>query len=256
MNDLWHERLAFARTVGLDHVLGLPQLNGRRHDFSCVLVGSTATGFLHEGSDVDIAVVCDEAAQGAIGSDRAWEYGDGIERMLDSISLHCYLETFENIAGRVAALDDRIIYLYSTGIPLHDPAGRYAAWAAQQFGLASGLHERRLAARLTLIEDAAAALPATRETGDPFAVTQACLELLGSCLRLTALIDAIPFDPRKRLFTTALAGPLGRRLERDFRAALAELSGIAELSAGQQPVMSSLSGLIDRLRREALARDG
>jgi len=56
------------------------------------------------------------------------------------------------------------------------------------------------------------ALHAVIADGDIIVIARVCLELISLCMKVCALIDDVPFTPRKRFFQTALAGPLGREL--------------------------------------------
>jgi hypothetical protein len=60
-------------------------------------------------------------------------------------------------------------------------------------------------------------------------VARVCLELITRCLKLAALLDDIPFDPRKRLFVSALTGRIGGQMEPDLRGLLACLGDLADL---------------------------
>jgi hypothetical protein len=67
------------------------------------------------------------------------------------------------------------------------------------------------------------------QDGDVVATAKISLEVITLCLKVIALLDEVPFDPRKRLFKTAMSGILGMRLATDVRQLFHELGTLSDI---------------------------
>jgi predicted nucleotidyltransferase len=242
------EMRAFAENECVPYLLGLPRLKPHVDRLSLLLVGSVATGLCGEGSDVDIAVVCDEATYHAISPGTAWAEGRPSEITLKGVQLHYYAIPFEQIERKLDELDDVYLYVYGSAVVLSDPGGQYARRFAPFWSRAGDIRRERIEGKLDMLLRRVRALRACLADRDPLASARLCLELVTLSLKVTALLDDVPFDPRKRLFATALRGPLGRRIEADVCALFLALGDLGQLP--QDP--SAGSGFLARV--ESLAR--
>ncbi len=219
----------FAKSKCLPFLLNLPRFKPYANRLSFLLVGSVATGFCREGSDIDIAVVCDEETYRSISMGTSWEFGRPSEAKIDGVKLHYYAVSFEKIESKFKELDDAYIYVYSNVIILHDPENQYTRWFSGLTTDLSDLRKKRLENKLNMLLRRSRALKSALLERDPYSIARICFELIGLCLMAIALLDNIPFDPRKRLFTTALKGKLGKKIEGKIRCLFSSLGTLAEL---------------------------
>ena len=244
-----------ARSDCVPYLLELPKFAPHAGKLSLVLVGSAATGTCREDSDIDIAVVCDERTFACISAGTEWASGRPSEVEVSGIQLHYYGITFDTIELRLRDLHDAYIYLYSSAVALHDPEDCYVR---RLYGLLAGdpdLRRQRVEGKLDMLLRRSRALDACLEEGDILTIGRVCLEIIALCVKVSALLDDTPFDPRKRLFGTGLAGRLGRRLEKDIRRLFAEIGGLADLASAEDfqafAFPRRLEAIIRRLSDEA-----
>lgn len=254
VGDIRNRLLRFAETVCVPHLLEHPRLKPYADEVSLVLVGSVATGLCSPGSDVDIAIVCGADAYAAIAEGTKWREGRPSEEILDGTQLHYYGVTYDDIRGAFGELDDMAIGMYASGRVLHDPGGRYARFV-ETLPAGLGLRRRRVARKLDHLARRSRGLASALEYGDPLVIGRVYLEVIGICLALTALLDDVPFDPRKRLFRSALRGPVGKRLEPRIRRMFGVLGSLGEFDAPSNSAcveyLGPLKELTDTLSKEA-----
>jgi predicted nucleotidyltransferase len=229
MSDLADRLRSIAKSKCLPHLLALPRLAPSAGRLSMVLVGSAATGLCQDGSDIDIAVVCDSMTYEAIASGTTWAAGKPAEDEIGGVQLHYYGVEFDAIQAKLRDLDDLALYVYGNAVVLWDPEGRYEEqfhWLSEQ---AEDIRRKRIEGKLDMLSRRTRALVSLLAEGDILTVARVCLELITRCLKLAALLDGIPFDPRKRLFVSALTGDTGRRVEPDLRRLLACVGDLANL---------------------------
>jgi predicted nucleotidyltransferase len=207
----------------------LPRLAPYRDSLSFVLVGSVATGLCDETSDIDIAILCDEATYHLIAEGTSWSTGRPTEVHLDNVQLHYYAVAFKEIRRKLRALDDVYIYVYSTAVTLWDAGDQYAKRLGDLLADNPRVRKQRIEGKLDMLIRRSRALRASLASGDVICVGQLCFETLVRCLKTTALLDNLPFDPRKRLFRTAIAGPLGQQLEPKLRLLLSTIGDLGQI---------------------------
>lgn len=219
----------FAESKCLLYLLDLPRFASHIERLSFILVGSVATCFCTEGSDIDIAIVCDEETYKAISKGTPWDAGRPSEAEIDGVQLHYYAITVDRIERKLRELDDVYLYVYSNAVVLRDPQNRYI----QRFGGLSShvpeVRKQRLEGKLDMLLRRSRALKSCLDEKDILTIGRVCLELITLCLKVTALLDDIPFGPRKRLFTTALKGRLGQQVEDKIRQLLSSLGTVGQL---------------------------
>jgi hypothetical protein len=217
----------------------LPDLKPHIGELSFVLVGSAATGLCRPDSDVDIAIVCDEETCSAISEGRPWASGRPAEVTIDGTQVHFFARTFRQIEGRLRELDDDHLYQYGGSLILRDPNGRFADCLGRLVSDAADIRRQRLEGKLDMLLRRSRALDQCLAAGDVMTIGRVCFELITLSLKVIALLDDVPFDPRKRLFAMALKGELGSRMEGTMRRLFAgvgelgevrEESGFADLS--------------------------
>ncbi|MCJ7543333.1 MAG: nucleotidyltransferase domain-containing protein [Phycisphaerae bacterium] len=228
----------WAASVGLRHVLAAEGLEGPQGQLAALLVGSVATGFCREGSDVDIALVCDPPTYARISRGKTWSQGRPSEARVGRQSLHYYAETFDQVLARAKMLDDACLYVYGTAKVLYDPEGLFGSVISPVIG-GSGLRKERLEGKLDMLLRRTHALAgAAEQQAHALVLAKMSLEVICLALKVVALIDGVPFDPRKRLAETALVGPLGQVMA-------ADVAELVQISSQWQPRNQAF---IDRLR--------
>ena len=179
-----------------------------------LLVGSAATGLCEEGSDVDIAVVCDADVYEKVSEGQPWAEGRPSQEILDGTQLHYFAVDCDEIERRLKQLDDLWLYLYSHAIVLRDTTGLWASRFAALLAQMPEVRRTRVEGKLDMLRRRSSVLA---EVPDIHALAAVCLENISLCLKVIGLLDDVAFDPRKRMFATALQGNLGRRLEPQIR---------------------------------------
>ena len=219
----------FATTRCFPYLLDLPKLQPHLDRLTFLLVGSVATGTCREDSDVDIAIVCDEEVCEAISVGTPWTKGRPSEVELQGRQLHYYAISFDTVEAGLRRLDDVFLYVYANSIILRGPEGNYSRRFGSLLASAPDVRKERVEGKLDMLIRRSGALKGCLAEGDPITTARVCLECLSLALKVTALLDDVPFDLRKRLLLTAIRGPLGRRLEARFRELFSELGVIGQL---------------------------
>lgn len=202
----------WARTTGLPHVLAAEGLDDGGTQMSALLVGSVATGLCQEGSDVDIALLCDASTYARLSPWRDWLRNRPTELRFGKQQLHYYAATFDEVLRRVDDLDDRSLYVYGTAKVLLDPGGLFASRVVPAIQR-PGLRKERLEGKLDMLLRRTKALSGeAKRRANALVLAEMSLEVSSLALKVIALLDDIPFDPRKRLVETALAGPHGQEM--------------------------------------------
>ncbi len=207
----------FAKSKCLPYLMGLPQFKSDLDRLTFLLVGSAADGLCREDSDVDIAIVCDEDTYEQIAKGQQWYTGRPSEAQIDGVQLHYYGISFQRIESKLRELDDVYLYVYSNGIVL---AGSAEAYRERLGGLLASIpqvRKERLEGKLDMLMRRSRALRSGLGEQDIYVLAAVYLEVMALCLKVIALLDDVPFDPRKRLFSMALAGPTGRKVEDQIR---------------------------------------
>ena len=137
---------------------------------------------------------------------------------------------FDDVEERLRALDDACLHIYSNVLVLHDPGDQYARRLGRLAARTPELRKQRLEGKLDMLIRRSTALEPCLAVRDVLAISRICLELITLCLKITALLDDVPFDPRKRLFKTALAGRLGQRIEDRIRGLFASIGTVGDLA--------------------------
>ena len=229
MSDVQERLQKFARSVALPYLMELPKIKPHAANLSFVLVGSAAAGLCREDSDVDIAIVCDKATCEYVSEGQSWSEGRPSEIAIQGTQLHYYAISFEQIEAKMAVLDDGALYLYGNAIIISDPSRRYERLLSRLKELGSETRKERLEGKLDMLLRRMRALESCASMGDELVTAEVYLEVIRHTLKIIALLDDVPFNPRKRLFNTALAGKLGRRFEDDLRRLLSRFDDISGL---------------------------
>jgi len=242
MTDVRARLLAKAQQRCLPYLLDLPRFAPYVNDLTFILVGSVAADLCHEDSDIDIAILCESDVYDSIAADTAWRRGRPSEIEIDGTQLHYYAETFERVESALKSLDDVSLYAYSSAVPLHDPKNQHArrfAWFSQD---AHGIRKERLEGKLDMFLRRSRALEQSLNDPDIILLARMALELITRAAKIAALLDRIPFDPRRRLFRIAVSGITGRLIEPSLREMLAAVGDLASSEA-------RMSSAVNRLRR-------
>lgn len=232
-SEIQRELVAQAKSQCLPYLLHLPRFKPYLDRLSFVLVGSAATGLCNERSDVDIAIVCDQETYAVISTpaqagDMPWRAGRPSEAEIDGIQLHYYGISFEEIESKLQTLDDNTLYVYDNVLILRDSGESYAR-RILGFLLSPDIRRQRIEGKLDMLLRRSRAWEASLAERDLMSIARVSLELIALCLKVVALLDDVPFDPRKRLMSTALRGELGQQLEERIRRLFANLGDLSHL---------------------------
>lgn len=219
----------FAEFKCLPYLINLPRIKPYLERLSFILVGSVATGLCHEDSDIDIAIVCDEETYKTISKNTLWDVGRPSESEINGVQLHYYAIMFDNVESKLRELDDIYLYVYSNAIVLKDTGNQYAERFSRLTSRVSGVRKQRVEGKLDMLIRRSISLESALVVKDILSIGIICLELITLCLKVIALLDDIPFDPRKRLFTTALKGRIGQQVEDKIRQLFLILGTLGQL---------------------------
>lgn len=211
MQQLQRQLQQWAADQALPFVLRTEGLSPR--SVSILVVGSVAAGNCRPSSDVDMAILCRQRLFARISSGKPWLARRPTEVQLDGRQLHYFAETVASVRERLLGLDDQAYYIYGTALPLLDKPRFYCEGIAQ-LANCEALRKARLEGKLDMLRRRLSAVRSDAPKANPLVLSQMSLEVLDLALRVIALLDGVPFDPRKRLMETALSGTLGRRLKR------------------------------------------
>lgn len=241
----------FARSRALPYLLELPLLKPYADGLSLVLVGSAASGLCRLDSDVDIAIICDNETYKIISQGTSWDVSRPTEITIDGIQLHYFARSFEQIEERLSELDDDYLYHYSNAVVLRDPRGQFTGRLGKLFSHSPEVRKQRLEGKLDMLVRRSRALESCLDQKDILTIARVCLELITLCLKVTPLLGDVPFDPRKRLFSTALKGCVGGRVGERIRELLSSLGTLGQLREDSdfvnfafQPKLAELSAIL------------
>ena len=229
MTDVQSRLIEFAKSSCLPYLLRLPGVAPHIDRIAFILVGSVATGLCRKDSDVDIALVCDNDIYKAISVGYEWNKGRPSEARIEDIQLHYYGIRLDEIKTRLRELDDVYLYVYSNTIVLQDTGNRYTRSLGGFLSSVPEIRGKRIEGKLDMLLRRSRALQHCLAERDILTIGKVCLELITICLKLTALLDDVPFDPRKRLFKTAMSGKLGQCLQERVRDIFSGLGNLGQL---------------------------
>jgi hypothetical protein len=231
--------IEMAKAKGVPYLRELPPFKGYDGELSFLVVGSVAGGLCAPNSIIDVAVVGETATAEGLGKDPAWAVlfpgGRAGSARVDGVPLQFYFVTYNAIEAGLGDLRDSYFYNYGNPVIIHDPKGRYAQLHTAFVSARPHLRRLRLEGKLDMLRRRYADLETSLRYRDLMSATWIGLELITLGIKVTALIDDVHFDPRKRLFLTGLAGRLGYQLEGSFRQMVAGLAELAELRMDSNP---------------------
>lgn len=226
MNEIQEKLINFAKNQAL------PYLNSKYKDYidklSFVLVGSAATGLCGPASDADIAMVCSSELYDKLSEGTRWGIGKPTEVILGGIMLQYYAISFELIKEKFNELDDLYLHVYNNCIILQDPDDQYAN-SIPITGLNSAkLKKKRVEGKLDMLLRRSRVLNNCIKSGaDILLSAEIYVEIIKRILKVTALLDDIDFDPRKRIYKTTLAGITGEKINDKIEYLFKEISLLA-----------------------------
>ena len=231
----------FAFEKAYPYIIEQPVINDHLPDISFILVGSSATGLCTEDSDVDICLICGQNVYDIISVGTRWKEGRPTEVILDGTQLHYYAVSVEEVDKKIAAMDDQACYVYGNAIVINDRADRYRPIAekihspellSQRFEKEYDmLKRRRGAVRSVLYKDT-----------DPMLRLRIGTEIIERLLKCIALFDGREYDPRKRLYQTALQGMTGEVLK-TYVDTMISLSGAICQASDQKKIDAFMEAL-------------
>lgn len=239
--------LDFARSECLPWLQQQDAIAPHRNFIAFVLVGSVATGLCREDSDVDIALVCSRWIYENISRDTRWEMGRPTEVILKGTQLHYYGIPLNRLEQKLGELDDVYIYVYGNAVVLKDEEGLFEDLLKRHPVNSRKVWKTRTRGKLDMLLRRRKALEQSIESGDPIAFSTILLEVLVRCLKVTALLDHVPFDPRKRLFSTATSGSLGGELLSSFRDIFSHFSLGSVMPETEEKDLKKLYATIDEI---------
>lgn len=251
MNEIQTKFIEFARNEALPYLVQLPRFSDCINRLSFILVGSSATGLCRPDSDVDIAVVCDKELYDKISKETRWMEGRPSQEVINGIQLHYYAISFEEIDERFNQLNDLYLYVYSNCIVLQDPNDRYIKTIKAKDSKTVEIRRARTEGKLDILLRRSKVLEyCINKNEDVIAIMEIFLEVIKLSLKVTALLDNIDFEPRKRLFNTALSGKTGHIVEEKFRQLFYAI-GLIGASKQNLKFPQELIEIINELSKEA-----
>jgi len=211
------------------YLLDLPQLKPFLDKSSIILVGSVATGLCREDSDIDIAIVCDKAIFTEISKDTQWAKGIPTETKIDGVQFHYYATTFDGIKSKLQKLDDMYLYVYGYAKILQDPQNAFERFISKYKPDDIEIRKQRIEGKIDMLLRRTQALNYALGVKDLFGIIEICKELIALSLKVSALLDNVPFEPRKRLFQTSLQGKFGSQLKSNILRLFTDLGAIGQL---------------------------
>lgn len=251
MNEVQTRLLEFARNEALPYLVGHPKFVNYIDRLSFILVGSSATGLCRPDSDVDIAVVCEKELYDKISKETRWQEGKPSQKIINGIQLHYYAVSFESIGKRFNQLDDLYLYVYSNCIILQDANNQYIKKIKAKDSKIAEIRRARIEGKLDMLLRRSKVLESCiKNNEDILVITEICFEVIKLSLKVTALLDNIDFEPRKRLFSTALSGKTGCIMETKIRQ-LFNVIGLIGVSKENIKSPNELTEIISELSKEA-----
>ncbi|RJQ08140.1 MAG: hypothetical protein C4551_05795 [Bacillota bacterium] len=204
--------LGLAQTRCVDYIRRQPPMAGRE-DLAYVVVGSVATGLVTSASSIDIAVMADKDAFKALTQDPAWNGERPWDAFIDGASLKYYCVAYDQVEQGLRELRDSYVYYYGSAVIIHDPTGKCAEFMANVRSALPDLRRQRLEGKLDMLRRRFSAMEAAFRYRDVMAAAAICVEMVTLAIKVTALLDDVPFDPRSQLFLGGLAGRVGYQVE-------------------------------------------
>ena len=199
---------AFAFEKAYPYIIEQPVIKEYLSEIGFILVGSSATGLCNEESDVDICLLCTREVYDSISAGTRWNEGRPTEVILDGTQLHYYAVSVEELDSKIADMDERVCYIYGNAIVIKDTADRYKR-IADKIHLPEMLKQRFDKEFDMLKRRRGAVQSVLRRDTDPMLRLELGTEIIGRLLKCIALYDGREYEPRKRLYQTALLGPTG-----------------------------------------------
>ena len=250
MSDLQARLMAFAKRECVPYLR--ERFQGHLDRVAFLVVGSVATGLCNESSDVDIAVLCDGETYGELASGESWEEGRPSEARIQGVQLHYYVKSVEEICNELSRHDDVALYVYSTAIVLEDPQDLFRRRIAPQAASNVEVRKARLEGKLDMLMRRTGVLEHCLADGeDVHSTLKVWLGVFTLSLKTVALLDNVQFDPRKRLFQTALAGSFGGQCRETLLEqirCMQEVVGMRQRGGG---LIGNQKCLLERIKRQA-----
>lgn len=221
--------LHLAESRCLPFLIELPQFKPFLEKLSFILVGSVATGLCREDSDIDIAVVCNKNIFDEISKNTRWTEGMPTEIKIDSVQFHYYATAYEDIEKKLKEQDDMDMCIYGYAKILKDPENAFHRFISKYKPNDPKIRRQRIEGKVDMLIRRTKALNYALETQDLFGIAEICKELIALSLKITALLDDVPFEPRKRLFQTSLHGKIGQQIKPEIRQLFADMGAIGQL---------------------------
>jgi predicted nucleotidyltransferase len=221
--------LHLAESKCLSFLIELRQFKPFLQQLSFLLVGSVATGLCREDSDIDIAAICEKDIFAEISKNTRWVEGIPTETMIDDVQFHYYATTFNEIEKKLKEQDDMYMYVYGYAKILKDPKNAFNKFIGKYKPNDPEIRRQRIEGKADMLNRRTKALNYALETQDLFGITEICKELIALSLKIVALLDDVPFEPRKRLFQTCLHGQLGQQIKPEIKQLFTDMGAIGQL---------------------------
>lgn len=200
---------------------------------SILLVGSTATGLCDENSDIDICLLCDDETFSKLSVNTNWETGKPTQIRMDNIQVHYYAVPVGDIIRKLSDYDDSAFYVYGTAVPFHDGPGFYQE--IKRFIDDDNVKVVRFEKSTDMLIRRRRALDKVLSIAkDPIMRAEIGIEIIRLILKSAALKDGIHFDPRKRLFETALNGVTGQSIKEALLKATVMIGELSDIDNRSQ----------------------
>jgi hypothetical protein len=261
MNAKSLELLAYARqTVARlsTHVVLGPLWD----DLCIILKGSTSRGNADAYSDIDLVIYCTEAIRARVVAgyfaNQLSDRQDGIFIPLENG--HYHVESFDQLRGYFLQRDYLHCWDYQNAIPLHDPAGIYAAIIEEgkQALFAAPLPGLKRAYLDLQLDLDWMRMPIQRRDGPSALLHMA--KILSGVSRMAYLLERQPYPPDKWLFTflpaTAFGREHGEAIQTYFHSCPAVLDLPENAAYERHPLYTQAIELVGHIAEHIRARHG
>lgn len=203
------ELLDLAKTDVLDYIKSLEVLD--INEYAILLIGSVATGHCHEGSDIDIKIVCKTSSPSTL-KNFMLKSGSSQRVMIKETPVHYSFVSLDKVLKQLDFRYDTSYYTYSTAIYLEDKGH---IKAAVQKGIeAYADDESLLADKIDYIRKRKNIfIEAFTACHDPYAKMKMSMELIEQFMIASALKDKIAYDSRRHMYETSLFGVTGKKMK-------------------------------------------
>lgn len=204
--------VTFAQFLACPYILNFDAIKPYVNSISVLLVGSVSAGICTPSSNVDICLLCTRDTVNKISPDIEFNSGKYVEMTISGVNTRFYFDAIEDVLEGLNKMDDSTFFSYLYAIPLDDVSGAYKH--LQKYIIDNKLIEKRKKHVYNHMMRRRRNLNSYLENcADKFGRITVAQDTLKCVLRAAAVFDNVPYDPKKHIYETALAGQTGQRIK-------------------------------------------